>query len=279
MFMRNHFWSIGGTRCRDKLSIACIAKYEAPYIREWVDYHLMQGVDRIYIYDNESPDQMRSILEEYIHRGQVVYTLIPGKGRQLDAYNDAVRRFRFRTKYMAFIDCDEFLVPENAQTTLVETIERIMHKNWRIGGIAVNWRVYGSSGKETKPSGLVIENYLYRGNGNAQGNDCIKTIANPRRIKSYNHVHYPTYFRGFYSVNEDGIRIDGWSNPCKETKFLRINHYFTKSKEEWLERRSRGKADTTNSQDVRTLEEFYAHDHNDVYDPIMLPYVAQMKKG
>lgn len=259
------------------LSIVCIAKNEGSYIKEWVDYHLLQGVDCIYLYDNESPDNMRQILEPYIASGRVVYTLFPGKARQLDAYNDAIHRFKHKTKYMAFIDCDEFLVPENPNATLIDVIESIMRRSWHCGGIAVNWRMYGSSGFDEKPEGFVIENFLYRGKGDSKGSDCIKTIANPRRIKEYRHVHYPTYYRGFYSVNEAGERVNGWSNPCNETKLIRINHYFTKSKQEWIERRSRGKADTFDDADKRTLDELYQHDHNEVYDPIMLPYAELLK--
>lgn len=261
-----------------KLSIVAIAKFEAPYIKEWVEYHLLQGADCIYLYDNESPDGMRDILEPYIQRDKVVYTVMPGKARQLDAYNDAVRRFRFQTKYMAFIDCDEFLVVEEEKRSLIEVVHSLMKSSWRCGGISVNWRMYGSSGHDAKPKGLITENYLYRGDDNSRGSDCIKTIANPRRIKKFSHVHYPTYYRGFYSVNDCGKRVDGWSNPNYHTSRLRINHYFTKSKQEWIERRSRGKADTTDSEDKRTMQEFYDHDHNDIYDPIMLPYVEELKK-
>jgi len=265
-------------RYKNKLSLVCIAKYEAPYIEEWVSYHLSQGVDCIYLYDNDSPDNTKELLEPYIASGQVVYTYMPGKARQLDAYNDAFKRFRYQTKYMAFLDCDEFLVSEDPLKSLPEVIESLMKRDWRCGGIAVNWRMYGSSGYEKKPDGLVTSSFLYRGDGNAKGSDCIKTIANPRLIKEYRHVHFPTYYRGFRNVNEDGNPVDGWRNPCSETKFLRINHYFTKSKEEWIERRSRGKADTDDETDRRTLEEFDEHDHNEIYDPIMLRYVNKLKE-
>lgn len=265
-------------RLQDGISIVCIAKFEAPYIEEWVNYHLNQGIDRIYLYDNESPDGLYKLLEPFIQSGKVVYTYYPGRARQLDAYNDAIQKFKTRTKYMAFLDCDEFLVPETPESTLFEIIDRLINSNWRCGGLAVNWRMYGSSGYDEKPNGSVLASFLYRGDGNSKGSNCIKTIANPRVIKKYRHVHYPTYYRGFYSIDEDGNRCDGPFNTCVNTKHIRINHYFTKSKQEWIERRSRGKADTTDETDRRTIEEFYAHDHNDIYDPIILPYIEDFKK-
>ena len=138
--------------------------------------------------------------------------------------------------------------------------------------------MYGSSGHDEKPEGLVTERYLYRGDDNSRGSECIKTIANPRLIKKYYHVHYPTYYRGFYSVDDCGQRVDGWSNPGHNSSKLRINHYFTKSKQEWIARRSRGKADTTDSEDRRTMQDFYQQEHNEIYDPILLPYAQMLKK-
>lgn len=262
----------------DQLSIVSIAKFEAPYIKEWVDFHLNIGVDRIYLYDNESPDGMKDVLEPYIQSNKVVYTYFPGKARHLDAFNDAIAKYKMQTKYMAFIDVDEFLLPENRGDNLVDLITAIMSKNSRSGGVAVNWRMYGSSAHEEMPEGYLLENYLYRGDGNARGNDCVKTIANPRFIRVYTHTHSPVYITGFNNVNEDGSIIIGWSNPISNTKLLRINHYFTKSKQEWIERRSRRRSDCADDNNIRTMEEFYEHDHNDVYDPIMLPYVEAVKK-
>ena len=261
---------------KDYLSIVCIAKNESKYIKEWIDFHLLIGVDKIYLYDNGSDDNLRAAVNSYINDGKLKYTYFPGKARQLDAYNDAIENYKYCTKYMAFIDCDEFLLPEK-KDSLKLIIDEIIMKNKRAAGIGVNWRMYGSSGLICMPKGIVIESYLYRGNAAAPGNECIKTIANPRFIKKYEHVHYPTYFLGFNNVNEDGKLLLNYENYIKETKLIRINHYFTKSKEEWIIRRKNGKADTLNENDKRTIEEFYKHDNNDIYDDIMLKYSKLMK--
>lgn len=261
---------------QDGLSIVCIAKNEGRYIEEWVRYYLIQEVDRIYIYDNESPDNMHEILKPYIESGKVIYNYFPGRGKQLAAYSDAIMKYRYKTKYMAFIDVDEFIVQENNSQSLYCAVESIMKKNKRAGGVAVNWRMYGSGGHEKRTSGLVTERFVFRGDTDARGNDCIKTIANPRYIEKYEHDHYPTYILGFNNINEEGQVVLGWKNILKDTKILRINHYFTKSKEEWIERRSKGKADTLNEQDKRTINEFYEHDKNDIYDDIILQYIGRI---
>jgi hypothetical protein len=58
-----------------------------------------------------------------------------------------------------------------------------------------------------------------------------------------------------------------------------VNHYFTKSKEEWIARRKLGKCDHKDEKDVRPIEEFYRHDNNDILDDSMRRYTALFRKG
>ena len=41
---------------KNKLSFVAIVKNEAPYIVEWIEFHRLVGVDKFYIYDNESSE-------------------------------------------------------------------------------------------------------------------------------------------------------------------------------------------------------------------------------
>ena len=91
------------------LSIVAILKCEGPYLKEWIDYHLIAGVDHFYLYDNESPDNQAEVAKPYVEAGLVDYFPIKGKSMQVRAYNDAVKRFKFQSRYMAFIDGDEFI--------------------------------------------------------------------------------------------------------------------------------------------------------------------------
>ncbi len=94
------------------LSIVAILKCEGPYLKEWLDYHLIAGVDHFYLYDNESPDNQVEVAKPYVEAGLVDYFPIKGKPVQVRAYNDAVKRFKFQSRYIAFIDGDEFIYPK-----------------------------------------------------------------------------------------------------------------------------------------------------------------------
>lgn len=260
---------------------AGIAKNEGSYIQEWIEFHRLVGVDRFVIYDNGSTDNMKDVLEPYVTKGIVDYVYLPGRAKQLDAYYDALKRYRKIAKWMGFIDLDEFVIPVEEGKQLDQVVEEVMETYPNAGGVAINWYVYGSSGFQKRPQGLVMENYLKRAEDDYKNNRCVKNIVNPRRIKGYLYdPHTPTYFYGFEGVNENGKKVDGpWNYyPDNSYKKLRINHYYCKSVEEGKIKFDRGLA--THEQDVKNdWEKYNEFDRNEVYDDIILRYVEDVKKS
>ena len=95
----------------DGLSVVAIAKDEGEYIEEWLAYYKSVGVNHVYLYENNGSDNMREKIQPFIDSGFVIYHDFPGDAKQLPAYNHALQKYGHKTKYMAMIDCDEFLVP------------------------------------------------------------------------------------------------------------------------------------------------------------------------
>lgn len=268
------FWINKQKKFEDFLSIVAIVKNEAPYLQEWIEYHKLLGITKFYIYDNESNDNIKRVLKKYIGTGEVVYRRYPGKAMQCFAYNDAVNRYACCTKYMAFIDIDEFIVVRNQSETLEQIVESILGKNNHISGLGLHWKIFGSSGLMEKPEGMVIENYLRRAEDDFEVNGHIKTICNPRCCSGMGNPHYPKYVMGCYCVDDSNHKIDGAFNKKVSFEKVWINHYFTKSRQEWKYKRERGKADC---QEMRKSKEFEFHDRNEVYDDTMLKYVNTLK--
>ena len=49
------------------LSICAIYRWEGPYLREWVAFHKLMGIERIYLYNNRSEDDgHREALAPYV---------------------------------------------------------------------------------------------------------------------------------------------------------------------------------------------------------------------
>lgn len=255
-----------------KLALVAIVKNEAPYIEEWIKYYLSLGVESFYIYDNGSKDNLKSKLEEF--NDSVTYIFFSGKARQMDAYNDCLNKYGRLYEYMGFIDIDEFIYIKDKQVSLPEYLDSFFQKKSE-GGIAINWQIFGSSHIEKKPEGLITNNFLYRAHKNFDANRHVKTIVKPGKVVGFiNDPHAPVYLPGYYSVTECHVRIDEPFTQSVSVNDIQINHYFTKSKEEYVMKKDRGQA---TSEPQRTMRAFYKHDRNDVLDNSLKEYNKRKK--
>lgn len=183
---------------------------------------------------------------------------------------------------MEFFDIDEFILPLREECIL-DILEEVFKKQSNIAGLAINCKSFGSSGHKQKPeTGGVLENYQHRAPDGYEWSNFpwkwdahVKTIVNPRKVLDYASPHAPKYFLGFYSVDERGNRVDGIDNFTNEITRIRVNHYFTKSRDEWMEKRNKRLADRPG---VRPVEEFEWRDRNDVFDDTILKYRSLCQK-
>jgi hypothetical protein len=258
----------------DELSIVAILKNEGSYVREWIEYYRLLGATKFYLYDNDSQDNVKEVISDYIDAGIVVYKYFPGKYRQNIAYTDAVNNYASKTRFMAVVDLDEFIVPTDDKLTLTDVLKNVVRLKPYAAGVAVPWLMYGSSHHKKRPQGLVIDNYLYRAADSFMLN--IKTVFNPRLANGYNNPHYPIYKYGAFSINENGSIVIGKYDNDKSCKQIRINHYFTKSEEEFRAKVTRGTADKYLE---RSFDNFVQWDRNDIYDGIMLRYSERVKRN
>lgn len=280
----NYFQSFRKDKKKDDfdnyLSVVAIAKNEGCYFKEWIDYHRLVGVEKFYIYDNNSSDNTYDVLKPYIDQGIVVYQFFPGMKKQIPAYADCIKKCRRKTKWLAAIDLDEFLVPLQGQS-LADAIRKINHTHPNIAQIIVGWVIYGSSHHKKKPQGLVIENFLWREAVSAS-TFWHKSIINPRKV-FIPHCH--AFGVHGKTVNENGditspLMPDSiFTVPADfplPNKLIRINHYAVKSQEEFAIKKYKG--DAIKSQQIRSDDYFTYSDRNDIYDDTMLKFAAKIKK-
>ncbi len=116
------------------LSICAIFRNEAPYLKEWIEYHQLIGVDHFYLYNNRSIDRFKKVLEPYVKQGIVTLIDWPDYLRaadehfwplstQVPAYENAIKRSAKHSKWLLFLDIDEFLVLAH-DTSLKEILEQ-----------------------------------------------------------------------------------------------------------------------------------------------------------
>ena len=264
-----------------ELAVVAIMKNEAPYVKEWVDYHLLAGVDHFYIYDNDSEDNLKDVLQPYIDKGMVDYEFITGKCAQMLVYNEAAQKYKFDCRYIAFIDADEFIFPKDNKS-IVEVLHEVLDNKPFAGGLAINWHTFGSGGNEKADlTKGVIERFKYRAEDKFEankngGNAHVKVIVNPRIINYMSIPHNFNYFLGMYTVDENGKIIVGYFNADVPDKKIIINHYFTKSKEEYANKVKRGNADcAVNVYKISVLET--ADKASTIYDDSITKYIDVRK--
>ena len=110
--------------------------------------------------------------------------------------------------------------------------EILMRKDLRslFGDILLNWLIFGPSGHDRRPDGLVIENYTWRIPDDAEANRHVKSLVRTKdltsRIGSTPHifdVRGPT-------CNARGETVLSYAmQPVACHDVMVINHYFTKS--------------------------------------------------
>ena len=263
---------------REGLAFVLIAKNEAPYIEEWINFHIKQGVTKFIIYDNESTDNLREVLKPYIEKGIVIYDIIRGKRRQNDAYNIALNKYRKDFKYMGFFDADEFVFVRNntygggGYCSLPAFMDDFIAAYPDVGAIGVNLLYFGSSHYEKRPAGSVLKNFTMCSTKDFGWNRFLKTICDPFRTIMQS-VQSPVCRIGYRFVDENGRSFELMETQISRelhTDKIRINHYCTKSKEEFILKTERGDACYFGR---RSLDSFDIFDRNEAIDTEILSHI------
>lgn len=255
------------------LAIIAIFKNEAPYILEWLSHHINIGVDFFYIADNESNDGTSELLSALDSLNLIKHIKFPtpkDSPPQLPAYEKLMREYGHKHEWCAFIDADEFIVPQGFGT-LGSMLSRHA-ADPDIGGIALNWAVYGSSNLQTYSDELVMERFDHRGEKTITLNKHFKSIVRSNAFKgTAGNPHSFKLNDGFHYVHTDGKpvsnlveAVDGLSKGvCWD--YFRLNHYVVKSYEEFINKKNRGRATKPAvSVENRNQSFFLEHDVNDV---------------
>lgn len=240
------------------LAVCAIAKNEGAYFEEWIEWHKNLGVEKFYIYDNESADDTKAILAPYMESGLVEYVFFPGKKQQLLAYDDCLNKHRLDARWIAIIDLDEFIVPVKDKT-----IPEFLKRFENFSTVEINWLIYGSGGIKEKQPGKIMDRFKYHSQPDHKLNRYVKSIIDPRRVFSVIGCHEAARIFG-RAADSHGVPVKkSFRDREPQQDVIRINHYAVKSYEEFLEKRSRGRARTEKQ---RNMEYFRAYDLNDIQD-------------
>jgi hypothetical protein len=157
------------------------------------------------------------------------------------------RSYKHRHTWLGFFDADEFLwLPPpsgGASTASALDVNRVLREYEAYGGLGVNWRVFGSSGRLRRPDIPVAEAYTACFGDEHDLNNHVKVIANtkhiagpsdsdPHSISLLNATAHPM-------VNADFEPFSGPFTKKPSLQRIALYHYVTKSKDEFAQKIAR----------------------------------------
>jgi len=265
------------------LSILTMFRDEGPYLKEWIEYHRLIGVDHFLLYNDRSSDNWEEVLSPYIESGLVevipwhkapTTALFPGW--QTAAYQDGLNRSRGQTRWMAFIDVDEFIIPMK-ENTLVECLDTHFSDT---SAVYVSWRNFGTSGIYIPFGESIITKLTKCSLRTHPRNIAGKTIVRPEDV-IINQTWSPHIFvmkpeaiyrngdRNILYFKESDILLDGKHHD----KYIRINHYALRD-ENYYQNVRLPKAISKEYGDINWLKESYEL-FNMVSDDTIIRFLKQ----
>lgn len=264
------------------LTTATIVRDESKYIREFVAFHKLVGVDHMLIYmDGGFDKETADALSDFVENGFVQLIDWPRlnerRNNQFLAYKNAVERLYNKTRWLAMIDADEFLFAPKSND-----LQRELKAREQFLALSVYSHTFGTGGVDSIPAGgLVLEELVFRGPSEHVKNWTQRTIVQPHAvaaIRSANTVvlHGNTCL----GWDEEGHPVYATGESNHGSKHLRINHYFTRAEEDFrikLSRRYFGKADHSSKMAGKQVE---AADGSlsSVHDTELHRFLPQLKK-
>ena len=249
-----------------KVGIVCIAKLEYYYIEEFVTYHLLLGFDTIYIYDNEDIPIYHKILKDYLKYIKIIH--LPGndyyKGVQYIALDHFVKKIMYKDglTHICHIDCDEFIALKKHKQ-IKDFIREYIKDD--CAGIGMNWRFFGSNGLHKYDKKPILERFTKCGK---EGNHHIKTLFDVNKFLNFRECHSINTKKNFKIKNTKGDEIIGPFNKNIDLSIIQLNHYKSKTLQEFKFVRQRGRAGFNNNKQKKedVINNFMIYDQNEVED-------------
>ena len=256
----------------DKIAICAIFRDEAPYLLEWIAFHRMIGVDLFVLYDNGSTDGGPELVRRSSFAKNV--TLIEWSDRpgQISAYRHFHANYAQDFTWVAFIDLDEFITPVTG-SSIRDILLRKVYEPY--AAILLNWLIFGPSGHDRRPAGLVIENFTLRLPDHADANRHVKSLVRAKDLVGIGST--PHIFEcARPTCNSRGETVLSHAmQPKVCLEVMAINHYFTKSTEEWEFKRRRGRGDSLDPYQDRVFSDVAAE--ATVQDTRALRFIPRLK--
>jgi len=154
--------------------LCTMVKDEGLFLREWIEYHFLQGINHVVLYDNNSNDNTKLNISNWLKywnenkiEPKITHIYWGHFASQIHAMNHCLYRFGPHTRWILYEDVDEFMVPTIALSSgtqqtvadiLVDTTSKSIYQfvdrtydNNTTTAIVAKSIMYGTSGHLSRP--------------------------------------------------------------------------------------------------------------------------------
>lgn len=182
---------------------------DEPYVAEFINYYLHQGVDQIFIIDDDSCDKDQYQLYQNNDKIRIIYDKnVIAKNR----INDLFAEIRQDFEWIIYVDLDEFVATKkNSDKTIADELKTTF-KNCSC--VKVPWVMMSSNNIEKNPDSLLKTN-VYRWNHDLRHNN---TACESQKFRCrYDQIEVKCIFRPEFFEN---IGIHHPVNAINEAKVV-----------------------------------------------------------
>lgn len=220
----------------NKVELASMIKSNRPDdLKEWADYYLALGFDRITIYDNESTFSVKDLFSDYKNIEVRPVKSEPNFTRfAAYLYTETCKEKRGQTEWMSFFDNDEYLWLKNSKNII-----DILENDFIV--LCFYWKFISLPYVIENRKSTIIDTFNYTSMNTPCSNHVhVKSMANLNKCKNviWDSVHLPVTDGRISGHTANGAYINFEHTPIYENFYDNQNailyHYFYQSYEDWL---------------------------------------------
>lgn len=271
------------------IAITALFRDEARFLKEWIEFYKLIGVEHFYLFNHLSTDNYIEVLEPYITEGTVELSNLNYEPKnqaewyelvQQAAYFNLTKSIQNDVEWLAIVDTDEFLYPikENSLNEVLKYYDAY-------ASLSVNWRKFGSNNvQRIQENELMIEKLITK---DSIPDLTVKSIVKPRYVASFFNPHCAELKPGYKQISENYQAWDGYFSAFSSVvsnNILTINHYYNRDLDFFHDRKlsrvhilSKGlKEDERDEQICKRIEEDKRY--SSIYDDKILRFAPALRK-
>lgn len=222
------------------LAMMSMFRDETRFLREWVEYHRIVGVDRFYLLCCDDAEELPAVRRALAPYEDILDWAVfddRSENWQMRAWIRLLDLYGDRCKWACMTDVDAFLLPMRGDTVppLLEPYDKE-----GIAGVGVYVSTFGDSGLRRSPA-LQVRDLVCRAPLDAPCNWTANFIIRPDRNEPAGPVvGYRMPLPGFRMVDTAGVDVTHSKKRPGPMDLLRLNHYSIRSAEDWGRKVARG---------------------------------------